>query len=95
MAVIRGVEGKRLMYRATSLGALMPDDRADDNWQVVASDLRDTLARSGVSETVAERVLASIARPVAAIECERGSVEPELMWALIVTAADSYRRVRS
>jgi hypothetical protein len=53
------------------------------------------LLRSGLNETLINRVLASIARPVAAIERARGSVEPELIWALIVTAADSYRRVRS
>ena len=68
---------------------------ADDNWPVVASDLHGTLARSGVSETVAERVFAAVAPAVAAIECERGVVGDELMWALIVTAADSYRRVKS
>jgi hypothetical protein len=53
------------------------------------------LARSGVSATVTERVFAAVAPAVAAIECERGVVGDELMWALIVTAADSYRRVRS
>jgi hypothetical protein len=40
-------------------------------------------------------VFAAVAPAVAAIERERGGVEDELMWALIVTAADSYRRVRS
>jgi hypothetical protein len=70
----------------------MPADHADDNWPVVAADLRDTLARSGVSETVAARLFAAVAPAVAAIECERGSVEPELMWALIAVQADIYRR---
>ncbi len=64
----------------------------DDTWPIVASDLRDTLARSGVSESVVERVFAAVAPACAAIERERGAVEAELLWALIVVAADAYQR---
>ena len=70
----------------------MSADLAADNWPVVASDLHGTLARSGVSAAVAKRLFAAVAPAVAAIECERGSVEPELMWALIAVQADIYRR---
>jgi hypothetical protein len=56
---------------ASNFGEKMPADHADDNWPVVAADLRDTLARSGVSETVAARLFAAFAPAVAAIERER------------------------
>ena len=70
----------------------MPADLADDNWPVVAADLRDTLARSGVSAVVAERLFAAVAPAVAAIERERGGVEHDLLFALIAVQADIYRR---
>jgi hypothetical protein len=70
----------------------MIDDRADDNWPLVAADLRDTLARSGISEAVAECVFAAVAPAIAAIERERGGVEHDLLFALIAVQADIYRR---
>jgi hypothetical protein len=70
----------------------MPADHADDNWPVVAADLRDTLARSGVSETVAARLFAAVTLAAAAIERERGGVEHDLLFALIAVQADIYRR---
>ena len=72
----------------------MLDDRADDTWPVVASDLRGTLLRSGVSEAVVERVFAAVAPAVVAIERERGVVEDELLWALVAVAADSFQHAR-
>jgi len=69
------------------------DDGAD-SWAAVASDLRGTLARTGVSEAVVERVFAAIAPAVAALERQRGAVEPELLWALIVVAAASFQRTQ-
>ena len=71
----------------------MPADHADDSWPVVASDLRDTLARSGVSAAVAERVFAAVAPAVAALERERCVVDDELLLALIAVQADIYRKV--
>jgi hypothetical protein len=70
----------------------MPADYADDNWPIVASDLRDTLLRSGVSAAIAERVFAAVAPAVAAIERECGGVEHDLLFALIAVQADIYRR---
>jgi hypothetical protein len=35
---------------------------------------------------------AAVARPAAVLERERGAVEPELLPALVVVAADSWRR---
>jgi hypothetical protein len=64
----------------------------DDTWPIVASDLRDTLARSGVSESVVERVFAAVAPAVAAIERERGGVEHDLLFALIAVQADIFQR---
>jgi hypothetical protein len=72
----------------------MSAEQTDDSWSAVTSDLRDTLTRSGVSETVVERVFATVAPAVAAIERERGMVEPELLLALIAVAADSFQRTQ-
>ena len=41
-----------------------------------------------------KRLLAAIARPVAAIERERGVVEDEPLWVLVTVQADIYRRAR-
>lgn len=71
----------------------MPADHADDNWPVVASDLHDTLARSGVSTAIAERLFAAVAPAVAAIERERGTIDGDLLLALIAVQADIYRKV--
>jgi hypothetical protein len=54
--------------------------------------LRDTLLRSGIAEGTAGHLLAVVAPAAAAIERERGAVEDELLWALIVVAADAYQR---
>lgn len=56
------------------------------------TDLRDMLLRSGADEMVADHLLAIVKPAAAAITRERGSVEPELMLALIVVAADAYQR---
>jgi hypothetical protein len=52
---------------------------------------RDTLLRSGASEMTADHLLVVLAPALAAIKRERGSVEPDLLWALVVVAADAYR----
>ena len=69
----------------------MPNDRTD-TWPAAASDLRDTLARSGVSETIVDRVLLAIAPAYAAIERECGTVDAELLAVLVAVQADIYRR---
>jgi hypothetical protein len=50
--------------------------------------------RSGLGELLVKRLLAAIARPVAAIERERGVVEDEPLWVLVTVQADIYRRAR-
>jgi hypothetical protein len=67
-------------------------DGDHDTWPVVTADLRDMLLRAGVSETTAGHLLAVIAPAAAALERERGAVEAELLWALVVVAADAYQR---
>ena len=63
------------------------------NWNDAAADSRRTLTRAGLDEADADRLVADLARPFAAIARERGSVEPELLLALIVIAAEKFRKV--
>jgi hypothetical protein len=56
--------------------------------------LRHTLERAGLDAADADRMIAELAPAIAAIERERGTVEADLMWALVATQADIWRRQR-
>jgi hypothetical protein len=63
----------------------------EKTWPAAACDLRDSMQRAGLSEAIIERVLAAIARPFAAA-IELGTVDDELLWALVAVQGEIFRR---
>lgn len=57
-------------------------------------NLRRTLARAGLDETDVDDLVGALAPAIAEIEKTRGPVEADLMWALVATQADVWRRQR-
>jgi len=61
-------------------------------WPAAQAELRHALLRADVPAAMVDRALRGIGPAFAALERERGAVEPDLLWALIAVQADRVRR---